>query len=135
VKEELVKNTMYMLKEFFQASEKRGTACIRPHSTLEQPTRVFKNILIVCLIAIHNTPKYLVINVNSQMTVWEFLDMIAKKQNRSPLKIKLQRDAKKPEITVYDFCKTLAELKFEDNEEINIVKQVDSGSKVPLINP
>lgn len=89
VKEELVKNTMYMLKEFFQASEKRGTACIRPHSTLESASRVFKNILVVCLIATNNTPKYLVVNVNSQMTVWEFLDMIAKKQNRSPLKIKL----------------------------------------------
>jgi hypothetical protein len=36
---------------------------------------------------------------------------------------------------VYDFAKTLTELKFEDNEEINIVKQMDAYGKVPLINP
>jgi len=83
---------MYMLKEFFQASEKRGTANIRPHCTLQIPNRVFKNILIVCLIATSSTPKYLVLSVSSQMTVWELLDLIAKKQNRSPLKIRLQRD-------------------------------------------
>jgi hypothetical protein len=74
-------------------------------------------------------------SVNCQTTVWELLDALAKQVNRSPLKIKLQRDAKKPEITVYHFCKSLVDLKFEDNEEISIVKQPEVYGKVPLINP
>jgi len=91
--------------------------------------------LIVNLIATSQTPKHIVLSVNCQTTVWELIDTLAKKVNRSPLKIKLQRDAKKPEITVYHFCKSLLDLKFEDNEEINIVKQVEANGKVPLINP
>ena len=68
------------------------------------------------------------------MTVWELMDIVAKKQNRSPLKIKLHR-TNKPEITVFDHCKSLAELKFEDFEEINVVKPPELNCKVPLINP
>lgn len=69
-----------------------------------------------------STPKHLLVTVDSQMTVWELLDIVAQKQNRSPLKIKLHRNSNKPEITSFDNCKSLAELKFEDFEEINVVK-------------
>lgn len=51
--------------------------------------------------------KHILLTVNSNMTVWELIDYVAGKFNRSPLKIQLKRDNKKREITVYDHCKSL----------------------------
>lgn len=69
------------------------------------------------------------------MTLWEVVDYIAKLMNKSPLKILLRRDVSKPEITSSDYCKTLSQLKIENNEEITINKAQIIHAQVPLINP
>lgn len=57
------------------------------------------------------------------------------KSNRSPLKIVMKRDIKKPEISNYDHCKSLRELNFTDKEEVSVVAKYFNSKKVPLINP
>jgi len=69
------------------------------------------------------------------MTLWELTDYLAKLMNRSPLKIQIKRDAAKLELTTADYCKSLGQLKLDNNEEIMILKTQTSYNKVPLINP
>ena len=65
------------------------------------------------------------LSVDASMTLWEFIDLVARKLDRSPLKIALKRgDTKKPELTVYDHCKSLADLKFEKNEEVTVMRSM-----------
>ena len=65
------------------------------------------------------------LSVDASMTLWEFIDLVARKLDRSPLKIAVKRgDTKKPELTVYDHCKSLADLKFEKNEEVTVMRHM-----------
>ena len=88
-------------------------------------------------------PKYFSFSVDSSMTVWEFIDFIAKKLNLSPRKIKVQRissntqaaNLKKPEFTAYTHCNTLQEMKVESGEEFTVMRNLNNNEKVPLINP
>ena len=70
-------------------------------------------------------PKHIMLSVDASMTLWEFIDLVARKLDRSPLKIQLKRgDNKKPELTAYDHCKSLADLKFEKNEEVTVMRNM-----------
>ena len=77
------------------------------------------------------------------MTVWEFIDYIAKKLNHSPRKIKLQRSAnntmnttvKKPEFTPFHNSLTLLEMKVESGEEFSVMRNRNICDRVPLTNP
>ena len=76
------------------------------------------------------------LSVDASMTLWEFIDLVARKLDRSPLTILLKRgDNKKPELTAYDHCKSLSDLKFEKNEELTVMRSMMHLEKVPLINP
>jgi hypothetical protein len=41
------------------------------------------------------------------MTVWELLDYLAKKNNKSPIRIQMHRGTGKPDVTAQDFSKSL----------------------------
>jgi len=126
---------MTMLQAFFEDTEKKGTANIKPHLAIEEEPGYIEEIIISSYIAQESCPKHMVLSVNSSMTVWELIDFIAKKYKRSPLKLMLRRDAKRPAITPYDYCKSLKQLGFESHEEINVLRQPKATNKVPLVNP
>ena len=79
---------MLILYTFFQDTEKQGTASIRPHCALDTESFQIENILITSYLNTSpNHPKHLLLNVPSTMTVWELIDYIAKKTDKSPCKI------------------------------------------------
>ena len=97
---------------------------------------MIEQILVSSFIPQQNFPKHLVLNVDATMTLWELIDLIARKLDRSPLQIQLRRsDMKKPELTPISHSKTLADLKFEKNDEVTVLRNVVHQEKVPLINP
>jgi hypothetical protein len=55
----------------------------------------------------HNKPKYFVLSLRSVMTVWELIDYIAQKLDKSPFDFNLSRTQNKQAITYQDYCKTL----------------------------
>ena len=84
---------MHMWDIFFTETEKKkGTAKMRAHQTLDTEPYMISNIILVPQIS---TPldkaKYLVFNVESTMTVYELLDIVAKHYEKSPLKTYLVR--------------------------------------------
>lgn len=97
VKSELVKNTMLILYTFFQDTEKEGgTAGIRPHCALDAEVYQIENLIVTSYLTTSpNHPKHLVLNVPSNMTVWELIDYIASKTNKSPVKIQCSRGSGK----------------------------------------
>lgn len=125
---------MKMLKHFIEESEKAGGTCnIRPHSALDSEIYFVEKILFTNFIN-SQKPKYLVMSLPSNMTVWELLDLIGQQINCSPLKILMRRGDKKPDIEKSDFGKSLRDLRFEAKEEISIIRSTNYG-KVPLLNP
>lgn len=105
--DEIVKNTMLMLQTFFAETERKGTASIRPHGTLGQESELLQSILITSYVTSHNKPKYFVLSLRSVMTVWELIDYIAQKLDKSPFDFNLSRTQNKQAITYQDYCKTL----------------------------
>jgi hypothetical protein len=68
-------------------------------------------------------------NVHSSITLWELYDHAAKIFEKSPLKIVLKRvTLGKQELKESDFSKSLADLWFEDNEEL-MVKVLNVNNK------
>jgi hypothetical protein len=60
-------------------------------------------------------------NIHSSITLWELYDQTARIFGKSPLKISLKRvTLGKPELKDTDFSRSLADLRFEDNEELMI---------------
>ena len=108
-----------MLLTFFEDCEmKGGSASIRPHNLIDEKVLLISNLIFFSEVYILDKPKYIVLSIPSNMTLWELIDYLAKLVNKSPLKILLRRDSKKPELTSADSCKSLSQLKFESNEEI-----------------
>jgi hypothetical protein len=56
------------------------------------------------------------------MTAWELQDYVARKVNKSTLKVQLSRNPGKHDIKPLDFCKSLRQLQIENGEEINLMK-------------
>ena len=91
-----------MLKSFIDDSEKNGTGNIKSHSTLEKG-EFLEKIVIQNTLSQRNNLKYLTINTDSNMTIWEFKRIISRKFQISPLYLSLLRsDDNKPKID--DFC-------------------------------
>ena len=107
-----------MLKNFFTDTEKQGTVRLRQHKTLDDESYTIKNLLVIS--NIKSVPyKYMLFNVDSSLTVWELYDIVARLYDKSPLRLTLTRmTSNKPELKETDFCKSLAEMKFQDNEEL-----------------
>lgn len=136
VKYDIIKNTMQILLTFFEDCERKGgTASIRPHAALDSSVYFIQNLIATSYLNERDQPKYIVLNVPSNITFWELTDYLAKQMNRSPLKIQIKRDTGKLEVSPGDYCKSLGQLKFESNEELMILKTQVSFSQVPLINP
>ena len=125
VKNDFVSNTMMMLKTSFQDTEKSGTACLRPHCAIDRPPKLIEQILVSSYIPTTGCPKHIMLSVDASMTLWELIDLVARRLDRSPLKIQLKRgDNKKPELTAYRHCQSLAELGFEKNEEVTVMRNM-----------
>ena len=125
-----------MLLTFFEDCEKKGgSASIRPHNSIDQKEFLISNLIFASYIHTLDQPKFIVLSLPSNMTLWELIDYLAKLMNKSPLKILLRRDSNKPDLTSADYCKSLSQLKFDSNEEISINKSSISYNKEPLINP
>jgi hypothetical protein len=125
-KSELVKNTMLILKNFFTDVEKKGTVGVRQHKGVEAESYTVKRLLITTNANFFSKkgPKFLLFNINSSITLWELYDIAAKYFNKSPLKIVLTRmTLGKPDLTEADFSRSLADLRFEDNEELCVKNQ------------
>ena len=91
-KKDLVKNTMGMLVHSLSDTEVAGSASIRPHFNVDLPSQIIHDITVQSYLSPRDgQPKYFSFSVDSSMTVWEFIDFIAKKLNLSPRKIKVQR--------------------------------------------
>jgi hypothetical protein len=77
--------------------------------------------------------KFISLNVSSSTTLWELYDIAAKHFDKSPLEIQLFRTTgNKRELLDEPFISTLAELKFQDNEEIEVQKKFKSIKKAQL---
>jgi hypothetical protein len=128
IKTELVKNTMLMLQTFFSATEKSGgTAGIRPHAALDCEPVLIENLLFTSYLNNNdNFPRHILMSVSSNMTVWELVDYIALKTNKSPIKLQISRSAGKPDIKSFDYSKSLKEMKFESGEEITVIRYTGS---------
>lgn len=112
-----------------------GTAGIRPHAALDSEVYQIENLLITSYLnTSQNHPKHLLMNVPSNMTVWELIDYIALKTNKSPVKLQLSRSSGKQEIKSNDYCKSLRQLNFESGEEITAIRVSGTYQRVPLIN-
>ena len=71
-----------------------------------------------------NSPRYIEINVHSNMTIWQLKKIIADKLKQSPLRISLNRpDAKKKLITDLDHQALLSAFRFENYEVIHASKK------------
>jgi hypothetical protein len=111
VKSELVKSTMLILYTFFQDTEKYGTASIRPHKALDTEVCQIENLLFTSYLSTHaSQPKHLLLNVPDNMTVWELIDYIARKTNKSPCRIQCSRANGKPELKPQDYCRSLKQM-------------------------
>lgn len=85
LKNDFVSNTMMMLKTSFQDTEINGTGCLRPHCNIDKPAQLIEQILVSSFIPQQNFPKHLMLNVDATMTLWELIDLVARKLDRSPL--------------------------------------------------
>ena len=73
---------MGMLKNFFADTEKSGTVSLHPHNTIDQKSYKIKNLLIIpSAIYDDKSPKFMLFNVESTMTLWELFDTIARHFN------------------------------------------------------
>jgi len=125
---------MHMWNIFFTETEKnRGTAKMRAHQTLDTEAYMINNLILIPSIG---TPldkaKYLVFNVESTMTVFELINKVAEHYEKSPLKTYLVRSDLK-EVGRMEFSLTLGELKFEDNEEVEVKSIFEYKKQVDLI--
>jgi hypothetical protein len=85
---DIIKNTMQILQTFFEDCERKGgTASIRPHAALDSSIYFIQNLIVSSYLYEREQPKYIVLNVPSNMTFWELTDYLAKLMNKSPLKI------------------------------------------------
>jgi hypothetical protein len=127
---------MQLLQTFFQDVEKiGGTAGIRPHAALDCEVYLIKNLLVTSYLTTSpNSAKHMLLNVPSNMTVWELFDYIGKKTNKSPIKIQISRQSGKPEITPNEYCRSLRSMKFESGEEITLIRVTTTQTRIPLIN-
>lgn len=114
---------MQILLTFFEDCERKGgTASIRPHAALDSSVYFIQNLIVTSYLYEREQPKYIVLNLPSNMTFWELTDYLAKLMNKSPLKIQIKRDTGKLEVSPGDYCKSLGQLKFESNEELMLMK-------------
>lgn len=56
------------------------------------------------------------------MTIWELFDYISLKINKSPIRVQMSRPSSKLDIKPLDYCKSLKQMKFENQEEIGLLK-------------
>ena len=82
---------MRMWSSFFVETERKGTVKMRAHETLDQDTHMIRNLILVPQ-TVQGAAKYLVFNVESNMTVYELIDIVAKYFDKSPLKVTLKRN-------------------------------------------
>ena len=82
------------------------------------------------------TPKYILLNVYSNMTVWQVKKIVAEKIKISPLRLNLNRlDSKKKAITDADNATLLKDFRFDAYEMINAQRKPDiSMPRVLLVN-
>lgn len=73
---------------------------VRPHAALDSDTFLIENLIISLLGRVDNNdiPKHMMITVPSNMTLYELLDYIAVKINKSPLRLEISRKYGKAEI-------------------------------------
>jgi len=106
---------------------------MRAHQTLDTEAYMINNLILIPSIG---TPldkaKYLVFNVESTMTVFELINKVAEHYEKSPLKTYLVRSDLK-EVGRMEFSLTLGELKFEDNEEVEVKSIFEYKKQVDLI--
>jgi hypothetical protein len=80
-------------------------------------------------------PEFVLLNVDSSITLWELVDIIGKHFKRSPMKITLKRMTKdKPELVIQQLCQSLGEIGFIDNEEIMVKTRPNETVKAILYN-
>jgi hypothetical protein len=67
-----------MIMKFMPKTEDEGgSGGLRPHSSIDVDTQFIENLLIACNFDLEETmPRYIVLNVKSNMTVWELLTFI-----------------------------------------------------------
>ena len=125
---------MRMWHNFFTETEKNGTLKLRPHRTLEQEPKTIKNIKL-CPWNVSSDVKYIVLTVESTMTVYELLDMIGKHFNETPVEMVLEcsRINGGHAIGAAAFCTTLGDLNIADGEEISVRSIYKSYKSPPLI--
>jgi len=130
---ELVQLTMKMWAKFFTETERKGTVKMRSHATLDQDTYTIRNLILVPQ-TVQGPAKYLVFNVESNMTVFELIDIVAKYYDKSPLKVCLKRSVfNGQELSAYCFFVTLGQLGIQDNEELQIMSVFPKmAKKTPL---
>lgn len=136
-KGDLIQNTLAMLRNFFvQTEQKGGTMSLRQHNTIIKERTQINELLFVfenlAKVNLDNAPKFALITVDSSLTLWELYDLIARQVNKSPLQITLHRMKDKTDLSEASYCKSLAELKIENNEEIYVNNKFKSQQKVPL---
>lgn len=136
-KGDLIQNTLAMLRNFFvQTEQKGGTMSLRQHNTIIKERTQVNELLFVfenlAKVNLDNAPKFALLTVDSSLTLWELYDLIARQVNKSPLQITLHRMKDKTDLSEASYCKSLAELKIENNEEIYVNNKFKSQQKVPL---
>ncbi|CDW78148.1 ubiquitin carboxyl-terminal hydrolase family protein [Stylonychia lemnae] len=135
-KKQIIKIITVMMKSFFNDSERNGTGNMRPHSGLSRGKLTEKLIIQNNITNMKATPRYIEVNVNSNMTVWQLKKLIAEKLKQSPLRIQLNRiDAKKRAPTDQDHQTLLRDLRFEPYEILHAAKKpITYQAKTTLIN-
>jgi len=67
------------------------------------------------------------------MTLWELYDIAARHFDKSPLKLILKRTTgSKSDNLDERYIKTLGELKFGDNEEVEVTTKMKNIKKIPI---
>ena len=118
---------MQLWTSFFTETEKKGSAKIKTHQTLCTDPYMIRNIVLIPT-TVYGPAKYLVLNVESTMTLYELMALAATHYNKSPLKMFLHRTKKKENFGTKRFCMTLGDLEIEDNEEF-LIKAIFKQTK------
>jgi hypothetical protein len=124
---------LFILKSLIIEAEKKGTADVRPHSSLLKGELLEK-----IIVRNRASPNILSLSVTlySNTTVWEFKRKIAEKLGLAPKYLKLLRSNNKS-IKTIEHGRTLGELGFQSHEvviaeKIQIIEDIPNA---PLIGP
>lgn len=106
-----------MLKSFLSNSEKNGIGALNCHAALDRGTFLERIVLQNNINLSKGTPKFVELNVPSNMTVWQLKLIAASKFKGSPRKIDIKRqDPKNIAIDDLSNAKLLRELRIENYE-------------------